>query len=128
VRYVFAALSGLGASMLLASCGGGGAANAAKSVVSATLATTTGAPTTVTTAEPTTSTAIEAPIMPAQTQTETIVETMTAVATVTEPSTITVVNMAGQLRFFNGEADESIDSWFRDGWLKPSPEWSFSTW
>jgi len=37
-------------------------------------------------------------------------------------STITVVNMAGQLRLFNGEADESIDSWFRDGWLKPSPK------
>jgi hypothetical protein len=37
-----------------------------------------------------------------------------------QTSTITVVNMAGQLRFFNGESDESIDGWFRDGWLSPS--------
>jgi hypothetical protein len=35
-------------------------------------------------------------------------------------STVTVVNMAGELRFFNGESDESIDGWFRNGWLNPS--------
>ncbi len=37
-----------------------------------------------------------------------------------QKSSITVVNMSGQLRFFNGESDESIDGWFRDGWLRPS--------
>jgi len=30
-----------------------------------------------------------------------------------QKSSITVVNMSGQLRFFNGESDESIDGWFR---------------